>query len=165
MQGQNRIIGAFFPAAVDHFLTAALHFRVAALHRSKIELFGAGATGHRRCGTATQANQHGRTAQHNNLRTGRDIQFLDMLSTDIAVTAGNHNRLVIAAYLGTGWSRHLLLESTEIAAQVGPAEFVVESGGAERCLDHDVQRGHDARRLAVVAFPGLNIIRNAQVGY
>src|SRR5690606_1786178 len=45
------------------------------------------------------------------------------------------------------------------------AELVVERGAAERAVDHDLQRGHDATRLAVVLFPGLREAGDAQVGY
>jgi hypothetical protein len=41
---------------------------------------------------------------------------------------------------------HVLLEDAEVAAQVGPAELVVEGGAAQRALGHDLQRAGDVRR-------------------
>ena len=35
----NRVGFAHLPAAIDHFLTTALHFRVLTLHRGKIQIF------------------------------------------------------------------------------------------------------------------------------
>ncbi len=38
MDKQDRVLVAQLPAAVDHFLTAALHFRVVALHRREVQI-------------------------------------------------------------------------------------------------------------------------------
>ncbi len=54
-------------AAIDHFLAAALHLRVVALHAGEIEIGGARALVHRRSGAAAEPDQHGRAAQHDHL--------------------------------------------------------------------------------------------------
>ena len=59
---------------------------------------------------------------------------------------------------------HRLLESSEIAGEIGAAEFIVECSGTDRPLDHDVERGGDALWLAVGFLPGLAEIRNIEVG-
>jgi hypothetical protein len=46
------------PAAVDDLLRAALHLRVAALHRSEVEVGGVGAGRHARGRAAAQPDQH-----------------------------------------------------------------------------------------------------------
>ena len=51
---------AELPAAVDHFLRAALHLGVAALHRVEVEVGGVGAGRHRRRRAAAHADQHAR---------------------------------------------------------------------------------------------------------
>ncbi len=71
---------------------------------------------------------------------------------DRAEAAGDHDRLVIAAPLAAD----VLLVDAEVAAQVRPAEFVVERGAAERAVDHDLQRARDVAGLAVaLALPRL----------
>src|SRR6185295_15797917 len=61
-----------------------------------------------------------------------------------------------------------LLEAAEVAADVRPAEFVVEGGTADRPLDHDVERRDDALGFAQFfrkrrLFPRLQEARDAQV--
>jgi hypothetical protein len=46
MHGEDRVVLAHLPAAVDHFLRAPLDFRVAALHRREVEVGGIGAGRH-----------------------------------------------------------------------------------------------------------------------
>ena len=58
----------------------------------------------------------------------------------------------------------MLLVGAEVAAEVGAAEFVVVSGGAERALDHDVERRGDVRGTRWCAFPGLRRLREVEVG-
>jgi hypothetical protein len=65
---QDRVVVAQRPAAVDDLLAAALHLRVAALHRGEIEVLAALAARHRRGGAAAEADQHRRAAQHDQLR-------------------------------------------------------------------------------------------------
>ena len=77
-----------------------------------------------------------------------------------AQSAGDHDRLVVAAHLAA----IELLEGAEVAADGRPAELVVERGGADRAVDHDLQRGHDPARLAdVFALPGLHQAGHAQM--
>ncbi len=65
----------------------------------------------------------------------------------IAQAARDHDGLVVAAH-PTALAAPRLLEAAEIARDAGPAEFVVERGGAQRALEHDVQRADDALGLA-----------------
>ncbi|MCY1501904.1 hypothetical protein D9M68_359910 [compost metagenome] len=160
----DRVVLAHLPAAVDDLLAAALHFRVLALHRGEVEVGGAGAGRHRGCGTAAEADQHGRAAQHDELGADADLALLHVLGADVAHAAGDHDRLVVAAHFLAARGGNGLLEGTEVAGQVRTAEFVVERGAAQRALDHDVQRGDDALGLAVRHFPGLLETGDLQVG-
>ncbi len=56
-----------------------------------------------------------------------------------------------------------LLQRTEVAADGRTAELVVERGGTDRTVEHDLQRGDDAFRLAVVVLPRLLQPGHAQV--
>ena len=89
------------PAAVDDFLAAAFHFRVFALHRGEIQVSRAGAGGHRRGRTAAQTDQHGRAAEHDQLGADGDFTFLHVLGANVTHTAGQHDRLVVAAHFLT----------------------------------------------------------------
>src|ERR1051325_8465932 len=81
---------------------------------------------------------------------------------DIADTAGDHDRLVIAAHI----LLHALLEGAEVACQVWAAEFVVEGSAPDWTIEHDLQRRSNARgRSDVVSFPGLLESGYPQVGY
>jgi hypothetical protein len=80
----DRILLAQLPATVDDFLATPLHFRVLALHRGKIQIGGAGAGGHRRGRTATQTDQHGRAAEHDQPGAYGNLGFLHMLGADVA---------------------------------------------------------------------------------
>ena len=71
---QDRIVGAHLPAAVDHFLRAALHLRIAALHRIEIEILGIGAGVHAGCGAAAQTDQHAGAAQLDQQRADRQAR-------------------------------------------------------------------------------------------
>ncbi len=64
---------AHLPAAVDHFLRAALHLRIAALHRIEIEILGIAAGIHAGCRAAAQADQHARAAQLDQQRADRQF--------------------------------------------------------------------------------------------
>ncbi len=152
------------PAAVDDLLAAALHFRVLALHRGEIQVGGAGAGGHGRGRATAQADQHGRTAQHDELAAHRDVALLHVVGADVAQAAGEHDRLVVATHLGTTRGLDLLLEGAEVAGQGRTTEFVVEGGAAQRAFDHDIQRGDDALGLAVGLLPGLLETGDVQVG-
>ncbi len=164
MDGDDGIVRAHRPAAVDHFLAAALHFRVAALHGGEVQVFRLAAGGDRGGRAAAQADQHGRAAEHDQQIALGNHVLLHVIGADIAETAGDHDRLVVTAQLAAFRRRGFQLEGAEIAADVGPAELVVEGGGAERAFDHDVQRGGDAVGLAVILLPGLLGAGDAQVG-
>src|SRR5690606_26989470 len=108
-----------------------------------------------------QTNLHGRATQNDQAGTDRNLAFLYVFATDVAVTAGNHDRLVVTAYFAVVFQ----VEGTEITAQVRTAEFVVKGSAAQWAVDHDVERRHDAVGLAVLAFPWLFEARDVQVGY
>src|SRR5205823_12667369 len=73
-----------------------------------------------------------------------------------AHAAREHDGLVVAAVL--------VLEGAEVAAEIGTAELVVEGGGADRRLEHDVERGGDVRGLAARGpFPRMLVARDAQI--
>ena len=73
MNQQDRIVVAHRPTLVDDFLCSSLHLRVAALHGREVEVRRARAAAHRRSGAAAETNQHGRTAEHDDLRAARNI--------------------------------------------------------------------------------------------
>src|SRR3989442_4116659 len=84
-----------------------------------------------------------------------------MRRIDIAEASGEHDGLVIA----TEHTAHVRFKGAEVAAEIGPAELVVERGGADRSLEHDVERRGDAAGPAGRgALPGLLVARNAQIG-
>src|SRR3989442_3931942 len=84
-----------------------------------------------------------------------------MRRIDIAEASGEHDGLVIA----TEHTAHFRFEGAEVAAEVGPAELVVERGGADRSLEHDVERRGNAAGLAGRgAFPDLLVTGDAQIG-
>ena len=165
MNKGDRVVVTQLPAPVYDFLATPLHFRVLALHGSKIQVFVAGAAGHRRGSATTQTNQHRGATQYHQSSTGTEVSLLDMLGPDIAVAPGNHDWFVIAANLTAIDTRSLCLKAAEIAAQIGPAKFVIKGGAANRTLDHNIQRRHNPIRLAVGHLPGLAVARDIQVGY
>ena len=57
-----------------------------------------------------------------------------LLRLNAAQAAGNHNRFVIAADLAVKF----FFKGTEVAQEVGAAEFVVERRAANRTFNHDV---------------------------
>ena len=140
MNKADRVVIAHLPAAVDHFLAAAFHFRVVPLNRGKVQVFVTGARVHGRRRATTQADQHRGATQYNQLGANRDITLLHMIFADVTQTTGNHDGLVVAAHFLTGCTGHLLLEGTEVAGQVRTAEFVVERSAANRAFNHDIQR-------------------------
>src|SRR6185369_2505044 len=95
---------------------------------------------------------------------------LHMLAAHVAETAGDHDGLVIAADSIRKIAVRRLLESAEIAGDVGSAELVIEGGTTYRPIVHDLERRDDAIRLAHFyrkwgLFPGLQEARDAQVRY
>src|SRR5690606_860311 len=94
---RDRVELAERPARVDDLLRAALHLRVAALHGREVEALLALAAALRRRGAAAEPDQHRGTAEHDELRAGSGLAFLDLRRADIADTARDHDRLMIAA--------------------------------------------------------------------
>jgi hypothetical protein len=99
---QNGIVFAQGSATVDDFLNAALDFRVAALHRGEIQILMGTARRHAGGCAAAQPNQHRRSAQNHNRSSGGEGGFMHVRFPDIAQTAGDHDRFVIAAPLPIG---------------------------------------------------------------
>ena len=91
-------------------------------------------------------------------------RFVDVRLADVAQPAGDHDRLVVAAHAAA----IDLLERAEVAADGRPAELVVERRRADRAVDHDLQRRHDAIGLAVIVVlprlhePGHPQVRHAE---
>ena len=158
---ENRIVVAQLPAAVDHFLRPALDFRVAALHRIEIQVFRIRAGAHRGRRPAAHADQHSRPAELNQQCLVVEDYLRAMRGRDIANAAGEHDRLVVTA----SRSANQLLECPEVTREARPAEFVVECGGADRPVQHDLQRGHDpAGTPVVLLLPWPRHAGNTQVG-
>ena len=151
-------------AAVDNLLAAALHLRVGALDGGEVEILRRGPGGHAGGGAAPQADEHGRPAQHHQGRARREGALGDMIGADVAQAAGDHDRLVVTAQLAAARTGDRLLVGAEIAAQIGPAIFVIKSGSADGALQHDVQGRDDAPRPAMVPFPGPLPAGDTQVG-
>ena len=163
MDKQNRVRLAQLPAAVDHFLAAAFHFRVIALYRGKIEIRVGLAGCHRRGCPAAQADIHRRAAEDNQFRPNGNFAFLHVLAADVTNTARQHDRLVVPAQLFAIVAGHFFFIGTEIAIQRRTTEFVVKRGAAQRAVGHDIQRGHNALRLTEIFFPRLFKAGNPQV--
>ena len=160
VNGNNGIVLAQLPAAVYHFLRAAFHFGVAALHRIKIQIGAVAARCHRRSRAAAQANQHPRAAQLHQQRACGDFVFVRLRRLDVAQAARNHNRLVVAVNLLVKG----LLKGAEITQQVGATKFVVKRCAANGGFKHNVQRGRNAVGFAVIVFPRQPEIGNLQIG-
>ena len=213
MDGEDRIVRAALPAAIDDFLAAALHLGVFALHGSEVErlLVALRAAGGR--GAAAEADAHGGPAEHDETRPRCDGGFGDLVGADVAHPAGDHDGFVVTvdpgsvASVGTGprtgvarsrgtlgfcnevaggafavrirrsgvcvgpgagagsdpaasrspavasfgalaiplGSEYLKVhfEGTEVAAKGRASEFVVECGGADRAVEHDLKGGGD----------------------
>ena len=139
MNPEHRVLLTPGGTLVDHLLAAPLHLRVAALHRGEIQVLGTGAAGHGGGRAAPQADKHGGTTQHHQGSARRVILLLHMAGTDVAHTAGDHDGFVITPQLSATGGRHLRFIGAEIATQVGAAEFVIEGGGTDGTLQHDIQ--------------------------
>jgi hypothetical protein len=96
MDGFDRVVRALRPTAINHFLAAALHFRVAALYRGIVQVFVGLTRAHRGGGAAAQTDQHRRATQNDDPVTGRQRQLVRLPIGNHAAAAGNHDRLVIA---------------------------------------------------------------------
>src|SRR5690606_17451265 len=138
---RDRVALAERPARVDDLLRAALHLRVAALHGREVEALLALAAALRRRGAAAEPDQHRGTAEHDELRAGSGLAFLDLRRADIADTARDHDRLMIAAPFAV----RLEQARAEVAGEIRPPELVVALRGADRPVEHDRERRRDPR--------------------
>ncbi len=163
MNKLDRIFGTEGPASVDDFLRPTLHFRVASLHRGKIQILMAGTAPHGRGRTAAQADEHRRAAQHHERCAYGYHTFLDVLAPHVPQSAGNHDRLVIAARPTWRIIRLMLFERPEISADAGAPELVIERGSTDRSIEHDLKCRCDPRRRANGVLPGLHVPGNPQV--
>ena len=163
MNEENRIPAAARPAAIDDLLATTLHLGVAALHGSEIEVLGRSPRRHGGGCSAAETDEHGRAAEYDQRRAGGKGLLLDVFLADIADTACQHDRLVIAAKLRSIRVLDALFVGSEITAEIGTAELVVEGGRADRALEHDIERGDNASRPAMVGFPGFRRLRQLQV--
>ncbi len=113
---RDRIVLAERPAAIDHFLRAALHLGVAALHGGEVEIGARAAAADRGGGAAAEADEHRRSAEHDQLRADRHLGFLDVRAAHVAEAAGDHDGLVVAAPALRRIAGCLLLEGAEVTA-------------------------------------------------
>ena len=165
---KNRVVCAACPAAVDHFLRTALHFGVAALHGIKVQTFGVGTRGHGACRAAPEADAHPGAPEHNHEGSRRERLLRCLVVTDVADTARKHNGLVVTV----AHRADVRFKRTEVAEDVGAAEFVIKSRGTDRAFGHDGQGRCNTARCPVdafrrffpavcvlVVFPGLRGVR------
>ena len=145
MDSQDRIGFAHRPAAVDHFLSTAFHFRIAALHAVKVECFGVCARIHRACSAAAQTDAHARAAEDDEKAARRRRQLLRLIIADVADAAREHDGLVVAVT----HAAHIGFKSTEVAEQIRTAEFVVECRAPQGTFSHDGKRRSNAAGRAV----------------
>src|SRR5690606_3169085 len=89
--------------------------------------------------------------------------FLAVLASDVAETARDHDRLVIAAKTRARLRLDFRFEGTEVPHDVRSAELVVEGRRPEGALDHDVERGGDAGGAPEILLPRLNEPGNPQI--
>src|SRR5690606_39179752 len=123
-------------------LAAPLHLGVVALYGGEVEILDPGAGSHRGGRDTAETDQHGRTTEHDQTSTDRNVALFDVLWTNVAVAARDHDRLVVATdFDGVGIIQRRLgrlqLEGTEITAEVGTTVFVVEGSPTERTVEHD----------------------------
>ena len=144
MNRQNRVGCTQLRALVNHLLRAALDLGVAALHRIKVELSGIGTRGHGAGSTAAHADAHTGATQLNQQSASRKQDFFCQGSVNGAQAACDHDGLVVTPALAV----HGLLVLAKVTRQVGPAEFIVEGGAAQRAVGHDLQRAGDVAWLA-----------------
>ena len=160
VDGEDRVVFSQRHAAVDHFLAAALHFRVVTLHAGEIHRLVAGTAGHRAGSTAAQADQHRRPAQHDHQIARRQALLFHLDAVHRAQPAGQHDRLVV----GPGELRvDRQLEAAEIAHQIRPPELIAERGRAQRPVNHDFHRRRHARVQRAWLLPRLRQGRDTQV--
>ena len=163
MDKADRVLVTQLPALVDHFLTATFHLRVFTLYRSEVQIFRTCTGRHRRRRAATQTDQHGRATQNDQFSANFNFAFLNVVSTDITHTTGQHDRLVVTPHLVAVHTGRFLFKRTEVTVQVRTTKFVVKCGTTQRTFDHDIQRRNDTLRLTISAFPRLVELRDVQV--
>ena len=147
-------------ARIDHALAPALHLGVTALDGIEVERLGIRARHHRTRRAAAETDPHRRTADLDDVRARRHRLLRHLVTDDEAVSARQHNRLVVAALQPV----LLMLVGAEEARQLRTSEFVAERCAADRSFRHDLERRRETRRtLAVVLLPRLFAARNAQV--
>ena len=132
-------------AAINHFLRAALNFRIAALHRIEIEVFLIRAGIHAGRRTAAKSDQHARPTQLNQQRARAEFSLERMARGNIADATGYHDRLVVAAHL----AGNLLFVGAKVTRKIGPPKLVVKRRPTNRAFEHDLQCRCDASRFAV----------------
>ena len=82
MDRQNGVLVTLHPALVDHFLRAALNFRVAALHGVKVQLGRVGPRRHRAGRATAHANAHTGATQLNQQASGGELDLLGLARVD-----------------------------------------------------------------------------------
>ena len=166
VDGQDWVIGATGCAMFDDFLAAALHFRIAALHGSIVQILGAFAAGHGGCCPTPETDQHGRTAKDHNRRALREFSFFNMRGPHIAKSAGKHDRFVITAHVrAVACFGHIEFQRSEIPKDVGASELVVKACRTDGPLDHDLKRRDNPVRFSIRLLPRLQGVGQPQVGY
>ena len=165
MDREDRVLVAERPAAVDHLLAAPLDLGVVALHGREVEILGRRALGERARGTPTESDQKRRTAKHDQRGAIRHLRLLDVTGAHRADTARQHHRLVITTH---HTARFEVLVRPEVAEDRGAPELVVERGRSNRAIEHDVERGRDARwradPLLRLGLPRLECAGDPEVG-
>ena len=96
VDGEDGVVRAELPAAIDDLLAAALHLGVPALHGGEVERLVAAPrfTGGR--GPAAEADEHRRPAEHDDAGARRDGGLPDLVRADVADPARDHDGLVVA---------------------------------------------------------------------
>ena len=146
-------------AGVDDLLRPALDLGVAALDRIEVEVGDVRSRLERGRGAAAHADQHPGAAELHERSTRGNRALEGERRADVADPAGDHDRLVVAP----DDAARRNLERAEVAGEVRTPELVVERGGADRSLEHDLERRGDPVGLARVVLPGLDEPRDAQV--
>src|SRR5699024_7436192 len=147
-------------AMIDDLLAAAFHLGVGTLDGRKIQVARLRTAGHAGSRAAAQTDQHGRTTQHHQSRTRRQRTLFHVMLAYIAHAARDHDGLVVT----TQTIRSLHFKTSEVTAQVGSAELVVEARRADRAVAHDLQRAGHPLWATVIPLPRLLEIRDAQIG-
>lgn len=161
VEGHDRVVRPERAATFDQFLAAALHLGVVALHRREIEL-GARVPARDRAGrAAAEPDQHRRPAEHDHGVARLQRALRDVVDAQVREPAGQHDRLVVTA--GEARFAAVDLEAAEVAGQRRAPELVVEGGGADRPVAHDLEGARHPRRQRARGLPGPRQARDAQV--